>query len=79
MDISKPESAVYLEMDVWYDENEGHIHLTAKNVQGFHTTVNRDPASTRGHPNLFAKLTKVLKEAGAPRPKNVEDADASRP
>jgi len=34
----------------------------------FHTTVNNNPTSKRGHPNLFAKLSRALKEAGAPSP-----------
>jgi hypothetical protein len=58
------------------DEEQGHIHLTARNVKGFHTTVTSDPASKRGHPNLFNKLAKCLRDAGAPHPKIVEEVDA---
>lgn len=75
MRTSKPGKSVYLDLGVWYDEEQGHIHLTARNVDGFHTTVNNDPASVRGHPNLFAKLAKCLREAGAPHP-SVEEKDA---
>lgn len=75
METSKPGNAVYLEMGVWYDKDQGHIHLTAKNVHGFHTTVSGDPASKRGHPNLFNKLARVLKNAGAPYPEDVKDSD----
>jgi hypothetical protein len=76
METSKPGNAVYLEMGVWYDPDHGHIHLTAKGVHGFHTTVNGDPTSKRGHPNLFAKLAKVLGDAGAPHPQVTEDLNA---
>ena len=75
MRTSKPGKSVYLDVGIWYDEDQGHIHITAKNVKGFHTTVNADSASKRGHPNLFRKLAKCLKEAGAPAP-DIEASDA---
>src|SRR3546814_12374142 len=68
MRSSKPGNSVYLDIGVWYDEQQGHIHMTARNVDGFHTTVSADPTSKRGHPNLFAKLAKCLRDAGAPAP-----------
>lgn len=66
--ISKPGKSVYLEVGIWYDDEQDVIHMTAKNVEGFHTTVNSDEKSVRGHPNLFGKLAKVLRDAGAPAP-----------
>jgi hypothetical protein len=57
-----------MEVGIWWDAEQRHIHLTAKNVPGFHTTVSADPSSKRSHPNLFAKLAKVLKDNGAPHP-----------
>jgi len=76
MRASEPGNSVYLDIGIWYDEEQGHIHLTAKDVKGFHTTVGNDPSSKRGHPNLFAKLAKCLKEAGAPHPNiGKEDLD----
>jgi hypothetical protein len=74
MRTSKPGNSVYLDVGIWYDDEQGHIHMTARNVEGFHTTVNADPASKRGHPNLFGKLARCLREAGAPAP-SVEIAD----
>lgn len=68
MHTSKPGNSVYLDMGVWYDKQQGHIHLAARKVDGFHTTVNNDPSSVRGHPNLFRKLARVLRDAGAPCP-----------
>ena len=65
---SGPGKSVYVKMGIWWDADQGHIHLTAKGVKGFHTTVSHDPDSKRGHPNLFAKLAKVLKDNGAPHP-----------
>lgn len=67
-EASGPGRSIYLEVGVWWDAEQGHIHLTAKNVPGFHTTVSAKPDSKRGHPNLFAKLAKVLKDNGAPHP-----------
>lgn len=74
VDVSKPGKSVYLDLGVWYDAKQDHIHLTAKGVEGFHTTIARNPASKRGHPNLFNKLAKVLWGAGAPHPA-IEEAD----
>lgn len=73
---SKPGKSVYLDVGVWYDTEKDHIHLTAKDVDGFHTTVNGNSDSLRGHPNLFMKLAKVLRDAGAPHPviEDVPDA-----
>ncbi|MDD9991124.1 MAG: hypothetical protein OXP75_04955 [Rhodospirillales bacterium] len=65
---SKPGRSIYLEMGVWYDEATGSIHMTAKGVHGFHTTERRDPELKRGHPNLFDKLAKCLRDSGAPAP-----------
>ena len=76
MRASKPGKSVYLELGIWYNEDDGHIHLTAKDVEGFHTTVNNDPGSKRCHPNLFSKLAKILKNAGAPHPAVVDDNSA---
>jgi hypothetical protein len=71
---SKPGKSVYLDLGVWYDEAQDSIHITARNVDGFHTTVSRDPSSVRGHPNLFGKLAKALKSAGAPAPSEIPEA-----
>jgi hypothetical protein len=68
MRTSEPGKSVYLDIGISYDENQGHIHITAKGVKWFHTTVTDNPASKRGHPNLFMKLAKCLKESGAPHP-----------
>jgi hypothetical protein len=68
VETSKQGNSVYLNLGVWYDADKDHIHLTVKGVPGFHTTVTRNPISKRGHPNLFGKLAKVLKNAGAPAP-----------
>ena len=74
--VSKPGKSVYIEAGIWYDEEQDSIHLTVKDVPGFHTTVNRQPDNVRGHPNLFAKLTNVLKDHGAPAPEIISNDDA---
>ena len=71
-DIRKSErggNTAYLNVGAWLNTETGHIHLTLPNSGWFHTTVNPDPASLRGHPNLFKKLARALKEAGVPSPK----------
>jgi hypothetical protein len=60
-------------MTVWWNEEDGHIHLTAEDVAGFHTRVGPDPCSKRGHPNLFSKLAKVLRDHGAAHPVSVDE------
>lgn len=74
---SEPGNVVYLNVGVWYNQDDGQIHLTAKGVHGFHSTVSGDPKSKRSHSNLFGKLSKVLKDAGAPAPQ-IEIVDANR-
>lgn len=74
-DIRKSEkggNTAYLNIGAWYNASTGHIHLTLPNSGWFHTTVNRDEASKRGHPNLYNKLARALKEAGVPGPEIVE-------
>lgn len=51
-------------VDVWFQEDDGHIHITAPDIPYFHTTVNDNPNSKRHHRNLFAKLSRVLKDHG---------------
>lgn len=76
MRASKPGKSIYMELGFWYNDVDGHIHLTAKDVEGFHTTVNNDPGSKRCHENLYLKLAKCLKDAGAPHPEMVSKDDA---
>jgi hypothetical protein len=74
-DIRKSEkggNTAYLNVGIWYTEKTGHIHLTLPHSGWFHTTVAREPSSKRGHPNLYAKLARCLKEAGAPYPDYTE-------
>jgi hypothetical protein len=75
-DIRKSEkggNTVYLNMGVWYDQDSDQIRMTLPRSGWFHTTVNNDPLSKRGHPNLYAKLSRALKEAGAPHPEISEE------
>lgn len=76
-DIRKSEkggNTAYLNVGIWYDADQGHIHITLPNSGWFHTTVNNNEGSKRGHPNLYGKLARALKEAGVPGPK-VTDGD----
>ena len=60
---------VYLhDVGVWWNESQDNIHITVKGVAGFHSTINANPQSKRGNPNLFYKLAECLREVGAPHP-----------
>lgn len=67
---AKHGKSVYLDVTIWYAEDTGKIHIVVPAVQGVHTTVNDNPESKRGHPNLFMKLARCLRKAGAPAPPN---------
>lgn len=58
--------SVKLEVQVWLNQETRHIHIGGKGLTV--STVSNDPASRRYHPNLYRKLSKVLREAGAPAP-----------
>lgn len=68
MPTTMSRKTVHLEAGVWYNEKDDKIHIAAKGDHGFITTVNRDPASPRGHPNLFRKLAQYLRDHDAPAP-----------
>ena len=65
-------NTVYLNVGVWYDAGTGHIHMTLPHSGWFRTTVNAEATSKRGHPALFCKLARALKEAGVLAPVVVE-------
>jgi hypothetical protein len=58
--------SIQLEVRVWYDEPSGYIKIAGAGLTA--STVSNDPGSARYHPNLFKKLAKALREAGAPAP-----------
>ena len=65
---SDPGNSIYLEIGVWYDEAKDSIHIASNDVADFHTTVRADAKLKRGHPNLFEKLARNLRDNGAPAP-----------
>jgi hypothetical protein len=64
-------NTAYLNVGAWYNAETGHIHLTLPRSGWFHTTVVSDQNSKRGHPNLFRKLARALREAGVPAPEDI--------
>jgi hypothetical protein len=56
---------------IWFDEEAGDIHLSIPG-HGL-STVNNNGNSKRGHPHLFNKLAKVLRDQGKPHPFIVEN------
>lgn len=62
-------NTAYLKVGAWFDPDTEQIHLTIPESDWFHTTVNGNPDSKRGHPNLYRKLARALREAGVPAPR----------
>ena len=61
-------NTAYLNIGAWFDAETGHIHLTLPHSGWFHTTVSPEASSKRGHPNLYDKLARALRDAGVPAP-----------
>ena len=59
MRTSKRRKSVYLNVGV-FRQDDGSIHLTGVNVQGFHVAVNEDPIRKNGHSTLFKRLDALL-------------------
>ena len=68
-----PGKSINLNLRIWYDEKSRYIKLAGKGLTA--STVSNDPDSKRYHPNLFRKLSKALRDAGAPAPE-LEATDA---
>lgn len=67
---------VYLNnVGIWWNQKSDNIHITVQGVRGFHSTVNANPKSKRGNPNLFYKLAKCLRALDAPHPHIPDDPD----
>ena len=60
------DKSINLNVRVWYDNKSRHIKLAGQGLTA--STVSNDPTSKRYHPNLFRKLAKALRDAGAPSP-----------
>ncbi len=56
--------SISLQIRVWYDPVSQHIKLAGPGLTA--STVSDDPSSKRYHPNLYMKLTRALRAAGAP-------------
>ena len=68
---TKDGKTIYFQISVWYNEENDRIHISSGKTidsEGFITTVNANPKSKRGHPNLFKKLAKLLREHDVPAP-----------
>ena len=65
-----------LTIGLWFDEAAGDIHLRLPD-HGL-STVGADATSKRGHPHLFNKLAKVLRDQGKVHPAVVEEWDRGR-
>ena len=73
MRLSKNGKTVTFEISAWWNAEDGKIHVTSRESKSLILTVGDDPAKKRGHPKLFRELTKILKKAGAPAPKEVSE------
>ena len=55
---------IRLELDAWYNADDGHIHIASRDGTTLITTVNDNPGSERRHHNLYQKLRKLLQDNG---------------
>lgn len=83
MRVSGNGKSVHLEIGFWLHD-DGSIHVTSNEVDGFHIAVNRSPTRRNGHPTLFRRLAQCLRDFGAPAPLDPPDdaesaAKPSRP
>jgi hypothetical protein len=69
--MAKPSSkgnSVSFRIDVWYDQEEGTIHVASNDpdpaLSDFHIAVSNDKTKPHGHPSLFRRLTKLLNAHG---------------
>lgn len=67
MRVSKNGKSVHLEVGFWLHD-DGSIHLTSNEIEGFHVAVNSSPSRRNGHPTLFRRLAQCLRDVGAPSP-----------
>ncbi|CAN1722801.1 protein of unknown function [Hyphomicrobium sp. 1Nfss2.1] len=67
--------SVSLAVRVWYDEEQGNIHIASKDDHELISTINRDPAHSRGHPHLFNKLAKCLRDESKPAPPEAHEPE----
>jgi hypothetical protein len=67
IEVSKEGRTIYFRIGVWLEKDDS-IHLSASDVDGFHVAVNKDPEKPNGHPTLFKRLAKCLRDNGAPAP-----------
>lgn len=72
--IEVAEASAEFTVKVWYDPEEQVIHITGPEGLGVDSAVSDHPASEKFHPDLYAKLRKVLVAyscwpKGAPNPR----------
>ena len=68
VEIKKKKNMVSFPVSVWYSPDTGNIHIARPTDQKFRTTIAPDANSACGHPSLYTKLSKALRDAGAPHP-----------
>ena len=59
---------VYVDVGIWFSEGTGEVHLAVSGFKNTYVTLTNKPTSDHGHPELYRKLARVLKEVGAPCP-----------
>ena len=62
------DKTAYLQVGIWFNEDTKHIYIATNESGGFISTVCDDPSSKRGNPNLYGKLSKILRDKGLPSP-----------
>jgi hypothetical protein len=52
-------------------EPDGSIHMTIKGMPNGHVAVNADPSKPNGHPTLYARLDRLLRDTPLAVPREI--------
>jgi hypothetical protein len=69
MSSSKHRKAARIEIEFWFDD-VGSIRVVSEAGLDFHVRVRAEPLKRNGHPSLYRRLAWILRDAGAPMPKD---------
>lgn len=61
MRISKNGKSVHIEVGFWL-QDDGSIHMTSNEAEGFYVAINEDPSRKNGHPTLYKRLHSILEQ-----------------
>ena len=68
MPSSKNQKRARIEIEFWFEE-DGSIRVTSDAGPDFHVRVRAEPLKRNGHPSLYRRLARILKDASTAIPK----------